>query len=468
MELSLYPVIFILGNAGKVYIAYCFFCAFYQEQTEQKQKMSMAVLYIGCFLFMTFAAFVGNQSPLMSGERIRYYTTDIHASDTATIWMLLAEWICLVRIPFYYEKCVWKNLLAGMGLFLLFRMSELAAFYIVQGSGLLDVEMKGVFRVFISTLFIYTAGFWTVGVKRMYRGVEKPAFYRAFALIVPGGLFYLFFRVFMRVFCCQAYDKDVWRTVFGYPADTFLANEPAVIVLFILCFCTFWAYDYMNRTMVKTLTDTYKRIQLKNENQYYENRLRDMEQSMSAWKKMRHDLKNHFIVLDGMLDLGQIKEAKKYLEDMILYDAGSSRMVESGNAAIDSIINYKMLAAEQCQVTFDLDLQIPEKLDIPPNTMSVVLGNAIDNAIEASEKTEEKKVSIVLRYTKGRLLIQIGNPYSGELQITDSGRYLTWKEEKEDHGFGLENIRQTVEKAGGVMNIETAEQRFVLTVLFYL
>lgn len=467
MELSLYPVIFTLGNVGKVYMIYSFFRTFYQEQAEQKQKRSMAVLYICSFLFMTLAAFAGNPSPLMSGERIRYYTTDIYASDTATIWMLLAEWICLAGIPFYYETCVRKNLLAGMGLFGMFRISELVAFYIVQGSGLMNVEMTGVFRVFISTLLIYTAGFLTTGIIRMRKGVEKPAFYWAFTLIVPGGLFYLFFCFFVRVFC-QVYDKNARWTFFRYLSDIFWANESTIIVLFILCFCVFSLYDHMNQTMVKTLTDTYKKIQLENENQYYENRLKDMERSITVWKKMRHDLKNHFIVLDGMLELGQIKEAKKYLEDMVLHDAGSKGLVESGNVAIDSIIHYKILEAEQCLVTFDLDLQIPEKLDIPPNTMSVVLGNAIDNAIEASKKTEEKKVSIILRYTKGRLLMQISNPYSGELKMTDSGRYLTWKEEKEDHGFGLENIRQTVEKAGGVMNIETKEQRFVLTVLFYL
>ena len=100
--------------------------------------------------------------------------------------------------------------------------------------------------------------------------------------------------------------------------------------------------------------------------------------------------------------------------------------------------------------------------------MSVILGNAIDNAIEAAKETEERRVSVILQYTKGRLLIQISNPYSGELQLGTSGEYLTKKAEKENHGYGLKSIKDVVEKSGGVMNIEAKEGRFILTILLYV
>ena len=100
--------------------------------------------------------------------------------------------------------------------------------------------------------------------------------------------------------------------------------------------------------------------------------------------------------------------------------------------------------------------------------MSVILGNAIDNAIEAAEKTEEKYICLLLQYTKGRLLIQISNPYTGELKMGASGEYLTGKTEKEYHGFGLKNIRDTVEKYGGVMDINAKDRKFTLTILLYL
>lgn len=224
-----------------------------------------------------------------------------------------------------------------------------------------------------------------------------------------------------------------------------------------------------------------KKILLKKENQYYESQLKNMEQSTAAWKKLRHDLKNHFIVLKGMLDLGEEEQAKIYLDDFIQNEFGNKQEVQSGNTAIDSILNYKKLEAEKYSVMLDLDVQIPEQLAVSSQAMSfhacdktvrwtvlsVILGNAIDNAIEAAKETEERRVSVILQYTKGRLLIQISNPYSGELHLGTSGEYLTKKAEKENHGFGLKSIRDVVEKSGGVMNIEAKEGRFILTILLY-
>ncbi len=182
---------------------------------------------------------------------------------------------------------------------------------------------------------------------------------------------------------------------------------------------------------------------------------------------MRHDLKNHFIVLKGMLDSGEEEQAKAYLDDFIQNEFGNKQEVQSGNTAIDSILNYKMLEAEQYSVVFDLDVQIPEQMAVSSQVMSVILGNAIDNAIEAARETEERRVSVILQYTKGRLLIQISNPYRGELHVGTAGEYLTGKTEKEEHGFGLKNIKDVVEKSGGVMNIEEKEGRFILTILLY-
>ena len=222
-------------------------------------------------------------------------------------------------------------------------------------------------------------------------------------------------------------------------------------------------YDFI----VRSLADTYEKILLKKENQYYESQLKNIEQTAVTWKKLRHDLKNHFIVLKGMLDSGEEEKAKAYLDDFIQNEFGNKQEVQSGNTAIDSILNYKMMEAEQHSVVFDLDVQIPEQMAVSSQVMSVILGNAIDNAIEAARETEERRVSVILQYMKGRLLIQISNPYIGELHLGAAGEYLTGKVEKEDHGFGLKSIRDTVEKAGGVMNIEGKEGMFILTVLLY-
>lgn len=238
----------------------------------------------------------------------------------------------------------------------------------------------------------------------------------------------------------------------------------AVIDVFLMNFGIFWLYDFL----VKTVSEEYERVLLKKENQYFENQLLTMEKSITARKKLRHDLKNHFIVLNGMLDEENNLAAKKYLQDFMEERIIGSKEISTGNIVVDSILNYKILEAVQENVAFDLDIQIPEDLELPLHEMCAILGNAIDNALEAVRRTKEKRISVVMKYTKGRLCIQIKNAFEGKLNYRVSNVLQTKKEDRENHGLGLENIEDAVAGLNGVLDIDTSNQIFTLTVLLYL
>lgn len=86
-----------------------------------------------------------------------------------------------------------------------------------------------------------------------------------------------------------------------------------MIIWEIVCFLIFYICDYFNRTR----EDAYKRLLLEKEKLYYENQFKNMEQSTMAWKKLRHDFKNHMIVLRGIVDGGNQKEAIDYLNRLL-------------------------------------------------------------------------------------------------------------------------------------------------------
>ena len=92
----------------------------------------------------------------------------------------------------------------------------------------------------------------------------------------------------------------------------------------------------------------------------------------------------------------------------------------------------------------------------------------IDNAITAAEKTSQKEVYLVLRYTKGRLILVVRNSYVGELQKGESGLPLTSKETKGEHGIGLRNVQEIIEKNGGIMEIQTEDHEFVVSILLQI
>ena len=127
MEISLYQIMFILENAARTYAVYRILGMFYEEQNKKKGYLNF-VVYACCFLCVTLSAFVNNPSPLMAGERMGYYSTDIHASDTGTLLMYVIEFIGILALTFFYERNVWKNSLISVGLFAVFRGAEAFVF----------------------------------------------------------------------------------------------------------------------------------------------------------------------------------------------------------------------------------------------------------------------------------------------------------------------------------------------------
>ena len=111
---------------------------------------------------------------------------------------------------------------------------------------------------------------------------------------------------------------------------------------------------------------------------------------------------------------------------------------------MDAILSTKKALAESKGITVDMEVQISNRLPLEPVDVCVIFGNALDNAIEACDRiTEgEKKISLVLVQREGKLLCRITNTaLSGITNV-----YSTSKKDKENHGFGLVNLRESLEK----------------------
>ena len=250
-----------------------------------------------------------------------------------------------------------------------------------------SIERTALFRLIVSMMLTYALVFTLISIRNMRNGCRHSSLYRLCILLTPCVIYCFLFEflsiIFYQIEWYNMETKETFDLMSWYYKD-----EKIMLFLFLACLWFFWLYDFI----IRSQADVYEKILLKKENQYYECQLKNMEQSIYAWKSIHHDLKNHFVVLKGMLDWGEEEQAKTYLDEFIINELENKREVRSGNTAIDSILNYKILEAEQHTITFDLEIQIPEQLPVSPKDMSVILGNAIDNAIEAVEKTEEKYI----------------------------------------------------------------------------
>ena len=118
-------------------------------------------------------------------------------------------------------------------------------------------------------------------------------------------------------------------------------------------------------------------------------------------------------------------------------------------------------------IQFLLKIFIPEELPVNQCDLGVVLGNALDNAIEATEKCNEnnKNIEIAMGIKKQSLVLVIKNPYEGSLKQDKSGKLISTKNDFRRHGYGISSIQKVADKYGGDVIIETQDGKFVLTVM---
>lgn len=183
-------------------------------------------------------------------------------------------------------------------------------------------------------------------------------------------------------------------------------------------------------------------------------------------RHFRHDYKNHMICVQSLIEAKEYDEATEYLKGITLHKTILSRGFSSGNSIADVLLSDKSEWAEKVGAEIQFEGVIYE--NIPPADLCTILSNAIDNAIEACEKiqsNEQKIISVKCSYIKRIQFIDITNPVSEDVKITNNV-VETSKVDKNIHGIGLYNIRRTVMKYDGEFDISCKDKTFAMSIAF--
>lgn len=182
----------------------------------------------------------------------------------------------------------------------------------------------------------------------------------------------------------------------------------------------------------------------------YQNQLEVIMESQNRVRALKHDMRNHILALQVLVQKNEMREADKYLDSMQTFMNNPQEYVKTGNDTVDSLLNYKIQKANEVLNVVETKISIPESLSLRSFDLNVVLGNLLDNAIDASMQTEDKELKISIRLDKGILFLNICNSCQG---IAGGRRNFleTTKEDKVNHGIGLKNVRRIVEKYHGDM-----------------
>lgn len=183
-----------------------------------------------------------------------------------------------------------------------------------------------------------------------------------------------------------------------------------------------------------------------------------LQQQERQVRQLRHDMRNHLTVVQGLLERGDTQGAVGYLEQMAGSQAlqGVRRFCENESANV--VLSAKTEAMEQVGITADFAVSLPKDLPVADTDLAALLGNALDNAIEGVQNAAVKKITLRCRVDKGLFMLRLENPVGGEVNPDLS----TTKADKFSHGFGIPGMREIAERYHGTLDADVKDGCFIL------
>ena len=245
------------------------------------------------------------------------------------------------------------------------------------------------------------------------------------------------------------------------------------VILLLLLFSVMFGVKLF-QDMICWNREKSSRIILEKQVSSLQEHMGEMERVYSGIRGMRHDMKNT-ISLIMQLAAGKEEELKAYLEELNETMDRLEFRFKTGNTVVDTLLNmkYHEIASTVPDLRMDVEgLQFPEKLFIQSYDIGIIIGNALDNAIEACRKLKVKEPDAeafirISSFQKRELFfLKVENSFDGKVVRKPQNEFpVTDKADRENHGIGLANIKSTAEKYQGTMDFRVKDRVFILSVM---
>lgn len=246
-------------------------------------------------------------------------------------------------------------------------------------------------------------------------------------------------------------------------SDLNTATLLALSIIGAIDISTFYLYDKVNEGYQQRM----ERCILEERISMYDNQLKIVQQGQESLNAVRHDLRNHILLVNNYIKDGEYNKAVEYLENIQKDMHTTAQYVNTGNQDVDVILNYALDRAQRLGCKVEKRIALPSNSFMSGYDLNVLLSNLLDNALEALEQADNRILCIDMHYDRGILLLRIENTFDGVIKTRD-GRYATRKKNPELHGIGIKNIQKIVEKYNGEQKIIVKDQRFRTDIILYI
>ena len=187
-----------------------------------------------------------------------------------------------------------------------------------------------------------------------------------------------------------------------------------------------------------------------------------LDEVRSIHKEMRgykHDFHNHLQTLKGYIEAGESERALKYIEELDYGVMNTDTLLKTGNVSVDVILSAKIAKAKSKGINVTVKANLPDNLNITDVELSIVIGNLLDNAIEACTASTDKEpfIRVYLVMKSNMLYFSMLNS-SGDKLKKDGSLFNSKK--GGFHGFGLRRTENIIEKHGGWIKYNSEDGAF--------
>lgn len=392
---------------------------------------------------------VGNGLALLSYGGMYMAMTLPYMLIGIPIVTLICSYASNLAITLIYKGSVKKKIIVATFMMVMMALTECIV-AIFSGYLELNITKPNEYYSLFGTVCLPIVQLILVLVVRNFKNIKIgdyiPTTYWILTFILPLISIYLLFMFYKQS------DLDKMDNIY------------VVTGLLVLNVVVFGMYDRQAGSF--KLKQEKERLQL--QNQYQNNQLQMMNQVVENFRSQKHDFFKHLSMIGFYIKDGKNNEAGEYIAKMTGQLNIEKEYVDSGNFELDSIINYKIYEAISKGITVDSNVKIPENLSVSTYDMNVVLSNALDNAIRAAGQADKKEIGIHIGYDKAKLTISIHNSYVKDNQnnFEDLENIKTTKTDKKNHGYGIKNIKQVVDKYDGFIEIKAGEMFNIFICIF--
>ncbi|MDE6641402.1 MAG: GHKL domain-containing protein [Acetatifactor sp.] len=410
-------MIYIVDNISN-YLIYLFIIHFGFRRSPRKNR-----LYIGgSVLIMLFA-----------GAFNAYF--DVNSPIVYMLWSVLA--ICL-----FFEDRFWHLLVLSAILMYFTGIVDTFSVMLIQvvliGGGISDTDITWWMEpAYLLSFLVYLLVYLRL-LKKNEVYLSDIEFKYKFAILLQGSIFQMFYN-FVFVF----FEEN--HAMYGWDAYAVFLISIAGAVYSIFLTLSLAIKNILSNRQNREL-QSFMHMQ----KQQYDYQL----QQSVAVRRFKHDLVNHIGVLRELMNQKRTESAKEYIDTIWDIQNEFDLKIHTGDSFLDVIMNYYSYLAVKENIEFVVLGKLTEKMSLEMFDITTLMGNILQNAVEAAIKAEVPRIRVEFIEHKKEIFIVVSNSVAERINVKKDF-FMTSKKDKENHGFGLKNIVSTVKKYHGECYMES-------------